>query len=177
MASTAGHDPGEMRDASCRDRVLVEHRGDFPPAVNPAQLDLPTHHEAEEQGQRRVFAGQRALRLHAPAKLLVEPLDRVRGAQRLPLRLGEGEEREQFVAAFPKTHHQAWAALGPLSLKGRVGGAGGVGISRVDDAMEVVADLGQRMAAGEAVEEVAYSFTSILENADQPPDDVSEPII
>src|SRR5881409_389437 len=115
MASTAGHDPGEMRDASCRDRVLVEHRGDFPPAVNPAQLDLPTHHEAEEQGQRRVFAGQRALRLHAPAKLLVEPLDRVRGAQRLPLPFGEGEEREQFVAAFPKANRRSdrllWVAL------------------------------------------------------------------
>jgi hypothetical protein len=50
-----------MRDASCRDRVLVEHRGDFPLAVDPAQLDLPTHHEAEEQGQRRAFAGQRTL--------------------------------------------------------------------------------------------------------------------
>ncbi len=39
--------------------------------------------------------------------------------QRLPLRFGEGEKREQFVAAFPKTHHHTWAALGPLSLKGR----------------------------------------------------------
>jgi hypothetical protein len=53
MASAARHIPGEMRDASCRDRVLVKHRGDFLPAVDPAQLDLPTHHEAEEQGQRR----------------------------------------------------------------------------------------------------------------------------
>jgi hypothetical protein len=32
-------------------------------------------------------------------------------------------------------------------------------------------------AAGEAVEEMAYWFTSILESADQPPDDVGEPII
>jgi len=33
--------------------MLAEHGSDFPPAVDPAQLDLPTHHEAEEQGQRR----------------------------------------------------------------------------------------------------------------------------
>src|SRR5437667_4977492 len=168
MASTARHDPGEMRNASCRDRVLVEHPGDFPPAVDPAQLDLPTHHEAEEQGQRCVFAGQRALRLQAPAKLLVEPLNRVRGAQRLPLPFGEGEEREQFVAAFPKAHHHAWAALGPLSLKGRVSGAGGVGISRVDDAMEVVADLGQRMFrcfALEVAELVCFALLGSYEYA------------
>jgi len=50
MASAARHVPGEMREASCRDRVLVEHRGDFLPSVDPAQHDLPTHHEAEEQG-------------------------------------------------------------------------------------------------------------------------------
>ena len=32
-------------------------------------------------------------------------------------------------------------------------------------------------AASEGVEEVAYWFTRILEDADQPPDDVSDPII
>src|SRR6266566_1366610 len=122
--------------------MLAEHRSDFPPAVDPAQLDLPTHHEAEEQGQRRVFAGQRALRLRASAKLHVEPLNRVRGAQRLPLRFGKGEKREQLVAAFPKTHNRparvfakppvrssAWrrratpadlAATGTLSFENRI---------------------------------------------------------
>jgi dihydropyrimidinase len=34
------------------------------------------------------------------------------------LHFGKGEEREQFVAAFPKTHNHARAARGPLSLKG-----------------------------------------------------------
>src|SRR5882762_149824 len=69
-------------DASCRDRcVLAEHGGDLPPAVDPAQLDLPARHEAEQQSQRRVFARQRALRL--------------------PLCLGKAEERQEFVAAFP----------------------------------------------------------------------------
>src|SRR3989441_10251420 len=36
-------------DASCRDRrVQAEHGDDLPPAVGPAQLDLPPRHEAEE---------------------------------------------------------------------------------------------------------------------------------
>jgi hypothetical protein len=39
MAST---DPAEVRDVSCRDRVLVEHRGDSPSAVDARQLDLPS---------------------------------------------------------------------------------------------------------------------------------------
>jgi hypothetical protein len=38
--------------------MLTEHRGDFPSAVDPAQLDLSTCHETEEQDERRVFAGQ-----------------------------------------------------------------------------------------------------------------------
>jgi hypothetical protein len=37
-------------------RVLAEHAGDLPPAIDPAQLDLPTRHEAEEQNQRRVLS-------------------------------------------------------------------------------------------------------------------------
>jgi len=33
--------------------VLAQHCGDLAPAVDPAQLDLPTQYEAEEQDQRR----------------------------------------------------------------------------------------------------------------------------
>jgi hypothetical protein len=73
---------------------------DLAPAVDPAQLDLPARHKAEEEGQRSVLAWQRALRLHAAAEFLVEPFNRVRRPQRLPLRLGEAEEREQLVATF-----------------------------------------------------------------------------
>ena len=51
-------------DASSRyRRVLAQHRRDFPPAVDPAQLDLPARHKAEEQDERGVFARQGALRL------------------------------------------------------------------------------------------------------------------
>src|SRR3989449_3615499 len=80
--------------------VLTGHRGDLPPAIDPAQLDLPAHHEAEEQNQSRVLGRQRALCLHASAKFFVEPFNRVRGAQRLPLRYREAEERPQLVATF-----------------------------------------------------------------------------
>src|SRR6266705_3816644 len=88
MASTARHDPGEMRDASCRDRVLVEHRGDFPPAVDPAQLDLPTHHEAEEQGQRRVCPA-------ADASVLA------RGVERLNRNQQPGRPERDYLPDFP----------------------------------------------------------------------------
>src|SRR5712692_7067947 len=82
--------------------MLAEHRRDLPPAVDPAQLDLPAGHEAKEQDQCGVLGRQRALRLHAAPEFLVEPLDRIRGSQRLPLGAWEPEEREQFVTAFPQ---------------------------------------------------------------------------
>src|SRR5260370_32030590 len=48
--SPSGRSP---RQTSCRHhRMLAQHRGDLPPAVDPAQLDLTTHHEAEEVGVR-----------------------------------------------------------------------------------------------------------------------------
>src|SRR2546425_9565752 len=91
--------PDLTGDPSCRHRrVLAEYRGDSPPTIDPAQLDLPTRHEAEEQDDSGVFAGQRALCLHAPAEFLVEPLDDVRAPQCFPLRFGEGEEREKHDA-------------------------------------------------------------------------------
>src|SRR5712692_6338043 len=62
-----------------------------------------------------------------------------------PLRFGEAKEREELVAAFSKTRYDARTALVPCALEGRVGGAGGVGIRRVDDAMEVVTDFRQRV--------------------------------
>jgi len=125
--------------------MLAEHRGDLPPAVDPAQLDLPAGHEAKEQDQCRVLGRQRALRLHAAPEFLVDPLDRIRGSQRLPLGAWEPEEREQFVTAFPQARYDARTPLAPRALEGRVCGAGGVGIRRVDDAMGVVANLGQGM--------------------------------
>jgi hypothetical protein len=74
------------------------------------------------------------------------PLDTfIRGSQRLPLRFREAKEREEFVAAFPKTRHHARAALGPCALENRVGGAGGVATGGIDDPMEVVANVSERV--------------------------------
>jgi hypothetical protein len=80
------------------------------------------------------------MRLHASSELLVEPLNRVRGSS-----FGEAKEREEIVAAFSQTRYDARTARGPCALEGRVGGAGGVGIRRVDEAMEVVTDFRQRV--------------------------------
>src|SRR5262245_56171350 len=86
---------------SCRRRwTLPEDGGDLPPAVDPAQPDLPARHETEEQYDGGVFTRERALRLHPAAEFFVEPLDDVCGAQRLPLPFREPEEGEQFVAAL-----------------------------------------------------------------------------
>jgi hypothetical protein len=60
-------------------------------------------------------------RLHAPAELLVEPLDHVCAAKRLPLRPGEPEEGEQLLAPLLQAAHHARAPLGPLALVGGTG--------------------------------------------------------
>src|SRR5258708_7396755 len=94
-------------DSSRRSRrqVPAYHRGDLPPAVDPAQLDLPARYEAEEQDDGGVLTRERALRLYPAAIFFVESLDDVCGAQRLPLPLRESEEGEEFVAAFPQAGH------------------------------------------------------------------------
>jgi len=73
-------------------------------------------------------------------KLPVEPFYHVRGSKRLPLHSGEAEKREDFVAAFPQTRHDARALRGPRTFEGGVRRPGRVGAGRVDDSMEVVAD-------------------------------------
>jgi hypothetical protein len=60
--------------------------------------------------------------------------------ERFPLRLGEGEEREQLVAAFPKTGHDARATFGPHALETHVR-ARRFGTGGVRDTMKVIADL------------------------------------
>jgi hypothetical protein len=96
-----------MRDASCSGpAALPQDRRDLAPAIEAAQADLPADHEAEEQDQRGVLAGQRALGLHA--ELFVQALNEVGRAQRLPLALREPEEGEQFVAAFLEAADDAY---------------------------------------------------------------------
>ena len=104
-------------------------------AVDLPQPDLPRGHEAEEQAHRGVFGRQRPLGLHPPAKLLVQALDGVRGPERLPLRLGEAEEREELVAPLGEASGNPGAAFGPLPLEGGVSGAGVVAAGGVHDAI------------------------------------------
>ena len=84
----------------------------------------------------------------ASAKFFVKPLDRVPGPERLPLRLGEGEEREQLVAVFSKTSHDARATVGPRSLERHVRAPRGVDTGCIRDAMNVIADLREGMLRG-----------------------------
>src|SRR5260370_35302733 len=123
-----------------RRQVLAYHRGDLPPAVDPAQLDLPARHEAEEQDDGGVFTRERALRLYPAAEFFVKPLDDVCGAQRLPLRFREPEEGEQFVAAFAQARHHARAPLTPPPLEGRILHARGVATHRSHDRVDVAPD-------------------------------------
>src|SRR5439155_2680375 len=80
---------------------------------------MPAGHEAEEQDHRRVLGGQRALRFHASAKFLMEPLNRVGGSQCLPLLFREPEERQELLAAFPQARHHTRAALALGQAVGR----------------------------------------------------------
>ena len=64
---------------------LFTDSGYILPADQAAQSDLAAAQESEEQEQNRHFAGERGLGFGPPAKLFVYPLQRVGGAQRLPL--------------------------------------------------------------------------------------------
>src|SRR5437762_219405 len=130
-----GSSPSRPLVIMLRPTCLAEHGGDLLPAVDPAQPDPPAGHEAEEQDHRRVLGGQRALRFHASAKFLMEPLNRVGGSQRLPLLFREPEERQELLAAFPQARHHTRAALAPGALEERVGSASRLSIGRVDDSM------------------------------------------
>jgi len=108
------------------------------------------------------------LRFDAASELLVEALNRVGRSQRLPLGLGEGEEREQLVAALAQTGHDAWAALGPRTLESRVGDTRGVATGCVDDTVEVVTDLGQRVPWGFAFEVAQFVDAAALDHGPGP---------
>lgn len=82
--------------------------------IDLPQLDLSPGDQAEEQNQRGVLRGERALRLHGPTAFFIEPIDHVGDAQRLPLRLREGEEDQQLGAAAAP---DAVTALRPLRSK------------------------------------------------------------
>jgi hypothetical protein len=64
-----------MRHAAVS-RRRPQRGGDLAPAIEATEPDLPADHKAEEEDQRGILGGQRALGLHAPTKLLVQPVPR-----------------------------------------------------------------------------------------------------
>src|SRR2546422_10249446 len=100
---------------------LADDRRQLLVAVELAERDLPGGDETEEQDESAVLGRQGALCLHAAPELLVEALDHVGGAQCLPLRLGEAEERQQLSARFVQALDDARTALPPGSLELRPG--------------------------------------------------------
>src|SRR5713226_5744127 len=132
--------------------ALADHRREFRVAVDLAQPDLPRRHETEEQADGGVLGRQRPLSLDPPTKLFVQAFNGVRGPQRLPLRFGEAEKGEQLVAALGETPRDPRTARAPLARTGGVGGPGALAIGGVDDAMEVLAELGEGMLGRFALE-------------------------
>src|SRR5712691_517398 len=132
--------------------ALADHRREFRVAVDLAQPNLPRRHENEKQADGGVLGRQRPLSLDPPTKLLVHAFNGVRGPQRLPLRLGEAEKGEQLVAALRETPRDPRTARAPLARTGGGGGPGALATGGVDDAMEVLAELGERMLGGFALE-------------------------
>src|SRR4029450_4288272 len=159
----------QARDASC-DRLAAgaQHCGDLAPAAEPAQADLPADDEAEEQDERGVLSGQRALRFHAPPEFLVQPLNDIRGPQRLPLVLRELEEGEQLLATLLAAPDHPRAARAPLPLEGGEGRAGRAGAVRVDDAVEVRPDLRQGVLRGLPLEVAQLVHGTTLDQSLRP---------
>src|SRR5215472_3443374 len=98
--------------------MLVEG-GEVVPADQPAQLHLAAAQESEQQEQDCLLVRERSLGLGPPAKLLVYPLQRVGGAQRLPLRDRVGRKGEQFVAGFLEAFDDRLTAQPPLAHEPR----------------------------------------------------------
>ena len=130
---------------SRRTHPLADHRAELRVAVELAQRDLAGGDEAEEEDERTVLGGQRALRLHAPAELLVQPLDAVGGPERLPLGLRKAEERQQVRAPFLEALDHARTPLPPRPLERGPGRPGRLGTRGVDDPVEVGVELVEDM--------------------------------
>ena len=88
------------------------------PADEAAQRDLAAAQESEEQEQNRLFIGERGLGFGPPPELLVDPLQRIGGAQRLPLRKRESYEGKELVAGLLEAGADRVAAQLPLAQEG-----------------------------------------------------------
>src|SRR5215470_19620363 len=88
------------------------------PPIDLTGLDQTAAQQAIEQQEHRVLRGQHRLCLGAPAKLLVDALQSVGGAQTLPLCSRKPQEAEQLVPSFLQADHHSATAQAPLAHKG-----------------------------------------------------------
>src|SRR5260370_22281414 len=96
-------------------RSLHVRNSQILPTDQTAQLYLTAVQEAEEQEQHGLFTGQRSLGFGPPAKLLVDPFQRVGGPQRFPLRGWKSGEGEEFVTGLLEADADRLAAQFPLA--------------------------------------------------------------
>ena len=77
-------------------------RGDVKasPTVDLAECNLPACQQGPEEHAGGFGAGRHALSLDAPLELLMQALDGIRGANRLPLLVREAQEGEELVSGL-----------------------------------------------------------------------------
>jgi hypothetical protein len=85
------------------------------PPVDLSHLHLAAAEQAEEQQQDGVLAGQAGLCLRAATEFPVDPLERIRGARRFPLRLGKAQKGEEVIARFLEALDDGGTAQPPFS--------------------------------------------------------------
>ena len=80
--------------------------------------------QAEQQKQNRLLVGQRRLGFGPPPELFVDPLQRVGGAQRLPLRGGKASKGKKLIAGFlpPRWGNDLSKYLMPNTLDSLING-------------------------------------------------------
>src|SRR5260370_31087925 len=137
-----------MSSSRGRRHTLADGGRELRVAVDLPQPDLPRRHQAEEEADRGLLGRQGARGLDPPSKLLVQALDGVRRPQRLPLRPGEAKEGEQLLAALREAPRDPRTALAPFALEVSVRDARPLPTGGIDDAMEVLAELAERMLGG-----------------------------
>jgi hypothetical protein len=123
--------------------VLNEHRVDLLPAVHPTQPNLPAGYEAEEKNERRAFARQRALDLHAASTSSCKHSIVFVVRKVFHCAFGQAKKVNSSSPPSRKTLHHARTTLAPGALEGSVSGTSRFSTGCVDDAMEVISDRRQ----------------------------------
>jgi hypothetical protein len=70
--------------------------------------------QTKEQQEDGLLPRQARLGFGPASKLPVDPLERIRRAQRLPLQLRKAEKGEEIIAGLVQAFHDGWTAQAPL---------------------------------------------------------------